>query len=146
MSLAVRAMRVADFLAVPRDEFARKLETVAPLEELALAYIAHGPAFAALLDGQVAACAGVWINGSQGESWALVNHALARRVPLGLTRAVRRMLDRITRDFSLAQIICTVHPDNAMGARWAGACGFAATGEGVELGGETYNLYARAGI
>jgi hypothetical protein len=138
-------MSVQDFLSVPMDGFAQQLADLVDRAGVARQYVTGGPALAAELDGRVVACCGVLLAGKGGEAWAMVDHTAARLCPVALTRAVRRGLDGIMEQNGLGSLVCTVHPADTMGRRWAGAVGFRDSGKRVDMGGIPYNLYVRGG-
>ncbi len=128
----VRALRPGDLEAVNAGPYARV--AFAALGEVSLKAlvdmaVAHGPAWAGLLDGAPVIVGGVWIwnpgaVACTGEAWAVVDMDRAWRVKVELSRKVRRFLDRVQADKRVARINAVVEADFKAGRKWARVLGF----------------------
>lgn len=84
----------------------------------------HGPAFTALVDGEVAATAGVHVGvPGRGECWAIVT-GLGRRHPLFVTRHVIRHLRAIIERLELVRVEAVVDAEYWCGRYWVERMGF----------------------
>lgn len=92
--------------------------------EAGVIYHDRGPAFTGLIDGKVAACAGVatfWPG--MGEAWAVVTE-LGRQHRREVHRAVKTIFGSIVRDGGYHRIQADVVANFAVGRRWAEHLGF----------------------
>lgn len=96
------------------------------LETIATAAVKEmcGPAFTAIVDDEIIACAGVVIAWpGVGAAWAVLSPAVEKH-GLWITRSVRRMLDVIIRGSNLHRLEMVVLADNERNYRWAHTLGF----------------------
>ena len=152
MPIELRPFTPEDIRAVPLNKFGHvafsNLGHVA-VERLAEAYRGGGPAWTAFHDGELLACAGVFVWSMEhtqrtGEAWALVNHELAQRCPVLLTRTTRRVLDAIQRDWNVVRINALVHGEYRNSQRWVQVLGFQLEAHLPKwINGNDYLLYGR---
>lgn len=103
----------------------RPHETAAPVGRDVARGLEEGPAYTALIDGRVVACAGLqrlWPGVAEG--WAIVEAGLGPRAGARLHRAVATGLAIAMRHLPLHRVQITVAADNGRGLRWARALGF----------------------
>lgn len=84
-----------------------------------------GPAAVLMVGDQVLCLCGiVLISRHVGEAWTVINHDLAKRHPLLLTRSVRNVMDITVQSHFLHRVQMTVHSASNEAVRWAFALGF----------------------
>ena len=116
-----------------------------PLEELARAYAAAGPAWTVLDGEEVIACGGVvrfWPG--VGESWCWAG-AGVDAVPVAFARLVRRIVQDLTQGHGFHRLQLHARLDDVRANRFATHLGFTLEGRCPGFGADrsTHNLYGR---
>jgi hypothetical protein len=115
----VRPFTPADYVAAIGDGWC--ISTPRQVGEL---FAATGPAYTALVDGEVAAVAGIAVMWpGVAEAWAVLT-AVGRAHPAFVHRAVARTLRGLVRQLGLRRLQASVDASNPVALRWAEVLGF----------------------
>jgi len=94
------------------------------LRLFAMACHRSGPALTVVDNGEVVACVGLMIDGSEAAAWAFLSLALRRRARQHLYRSFKRALPKLKRCHGLAHIVAEAHPDHLPSRLWLEHLGF----------------------
>lgn len=84
-----------------------------------------GPSTVLMVGDQVLYLCGIALLSKHvGEAWSVINHDLAKKHPLLLTRSARRFLDITMKSHLLHRVQITVHSESNEAVRWAFVLGF----------------------
>jgi len=87
-----------------------------------------GPAFTAVHEGKIIACAGVIIHGDEGVGWGLVAKTITPRLSVNIAVLVRDTLMKIIRDHRLKTVYASARSDFHKGQRYLHFLGFTKVG------------------
>lgn len=84
-----------------------------------------GPSPVLMVGDQVLCLCGIALMSKRtGEAWSVINHELAQKHPLLLTRCVKKAIAITMQSLPLHRVQMTVHSASSEAVRWAFALGF----------------------
>jgi len=83
-----------------------------------------GPAFTAILEDQILACAGIIVHHQgMGYAWSILS-SLSKGYPIWMTRTIKYMIRDVKRGLNLHRLELIVDANELMHQRWAEKLGF----------------------